>query len=83
VRSFLATASPQQVAQFQQTGALPEPYASQVLAHGVSAAFRLAAVLAVAALVVILIGIRPKRSSAGRADEAAPEEVAAGTSARS
>ncbi|HET6213164.1 MAG TPA: MFS transporter [Micromonosporaceae bacterium] len=61
VKSFLATASPEQVALFQKTGRLPEPFASQVLAHGVSAAFRLAALLAIAALVVTVVGVTSKR----------------------
>jgi EmrB/QacA subfamily drug resistance transporter len=61
VKSFLATASPEQVALFQKTGRLPEPFANQVLAHGVSAAFRLAALLAIAALVVTVVGVTSKR----------------------
>jgi EmrB/QacA subfamily drug resistance transporter len=94
IKAFLATASPQQAAQFQQTHQLPEPYASQILAHGVSAAFRIAAVLAVAALLVIVFAIRAK-STEGQAlpiagveggptdsdEEAAPVGAAEGAAA--
>ncbi|HEY3009268.1 MAG TPA: MFS transporter [Micromonosporaceae bacterium] len=73
VKAFLATATPQQAAQFQQTHRLPEPYASQILAHGVSAAFRLAAVLAVVALVVIVVAVRAKSTEGQALPVAGPE----------
>jgi len=50
--AFLRQATPEQVAAFQRTHQLPEPYASQVLAHGISSAFRMAALFAFAALLV-------------------------------
>jgi EmrB/QacA subfamily drug resistance transporter len=65
VKAFMANATPQELAQFQQTQTLPEPYASQILAHGVSAAFRLAAVLAVVALIVAVVAISSKTGPAG------------------
>ncbi|WP_211216224.1 MFS transporter [Longispora albida] len=57
---FLATATPEQAAAFQQTQQLPPQYASEVLAHSISSSFRLAALFAVIALVAIIIGIRSK-----------------------
>lgn len=61
---FVATAHPtdQQLAQVQQTGQLPDPWGSHVLAHGISSAFQLAAVLAVIALIVTIVTIRAKPS---------------------
>jgi hypothetical protein len=41
VGQFLANASSELQAQFQQTGQLPAQYADQVLAHGISTAFQL------------------------------------------
>jgi hypothetical protein len=78
VSEFLTTASPQQLAQFKQTGQLPEPYASAVLAHGISSAFRLAAIFAVIAVIVIAVVIRGKNTATGsRASQPEPaEEVA-------
>src|ERR687898_1180931 len=58
VGQFLANASSELQAQFQQTGQLPAQYAHQVLAHGISTDFQLAAVFAVLALVVSLVVIR-------------------------
>jgi MFS family permease len=58
VGQFLANASSELQARFQQTGQLPAQYAHQVLAHGISTAFQLAAVFAVLALVVSLVVIR-------------------------
>jgi EmrB/QacA subfamily drug resistance transporter len=93
VKAFLAAATPAQRAQFAQTRTLPEPYASQVLAHGVSAAFRLAAILAVVALIVTVVAVRakavaggstPAADGAGGAEaggaEDAPAEVTEGAS---
>jgi EmrB/QacA subfamily drug resistance transporter len=60
VGQFLANASSELQAQFQQTGQLPAQYAHQVLAHGISTAFQLAAVFAVLALVVSLVVIRTR-----------------------
>src|SRR5215213_1360680 len=60
VGQFLANASSELQARFQQTGQLPAQYAHQVLAHGISTAFQLAAVFAVLALVVSLVVIRAR-----------------------
>jgi predicted MFS family arabinose efflux permease len=60
VGRFLATAPPEAQAQFQQTGQLPAPYASQVLAHGISTSFQLAVVFAALALAVALAVVRAR-----------------------
>jgi MFS family permease len=82
VKAFTANASPEELAQFQQTHTLPPPYASEVLASGVSAAFRVAAILAVAALIVTLFGISskvaPNPPDAGDGVDVEPQ-VGAGT----
>ena len=57
------------LAQFRQTGQLPATIAHQVLAHGISTAFQLAAMFAVLALVVALAVIQARP---------APVEAAAG-----
>jgi hypothetical protein len=48
------------LAQFRQTGQLPATIAHQVLAHGISTAFQLAAMFAVLALVVALAVIQAR-----------------------
>jgi len=60
VGQFLANASSELQAQFQQTGQLPAQYAHQVLAHGISTAFQLAAVFALLALAVAMVVIRTR-----------------------
>jgi MFS family permease len=60
VGAFLATASSELQAQFQQTGQLPAAYADQVLAHGIATAFQLAAIFALLALAVALVVIRTR-----------------------
>ena len=55
---FLATATPQLRAQFEQTGQLPSPYAEHVLAYGISSAFAVAVVFALLVLVVSVVTIR-------------------------
>jgi predicted MFS family arabinose efflux permease len=60
VGQFLANASSELQAQFQQTGQLPAAYADQVLAHGISTAFQLAAIFAMLALVVSIVVIRTR-----------------------
>src|SRR5215217_3685453 len=60
VGQLLANASSELQAQFQQTGQLPAQYAHQVLTHGISTAFQLAAVFAALALVVALVVIRTR-----------------------
>jgi len=64
VGQFLANATPQLRAQFQQTGQLPAEYANQILAHGISTAFQLAVVFAALALTVALVVIRAMASPA-------------------
>jgi hypothetical protein len=60
VGQFLAITPPEAQSQFRQTGQLPAPYADQVLAHGISSAFRLAVVFAALALAVALVVIRAR-----------------------
>ena len=55
---FLATASPSQRAQFQQTGALPPQVNGQVLAHGISVALEFAVLFALLSLAVSILVIR-------------------------
>src|SRR6266508_2436783 len=62
VARFLADATPQLRAQFQQTGRLPAAYADQVLAHGISTAFQLSVVFAALALAVATVVIGAKAS---------------------
>jgi len=64
---FMAGATPAMRAQFQQSGQLPQPFAGQVLAHGIATAFEFAALFAVAALIVSLLVVRgtPSRSPEG------------------
>ncbi|HEY9474370.1 MAG TPA: MFS transporter [Mycobacteriales bacterium] len=58
VGQFLADASPQDLAQFQQTQQLPPEYASHVLTHGVSTAMEMGAVFALLALLLSLVVIQ-------------------------
>jgi hypothetical protein len=60
VGRFLTDASSELQAQFQRTGQLPAPYADQVLAHGISTPFQLAAMFAVLALVVAMVVIQSR-----------------------
>src|SRR6266571_1305856 len=62
VGRFLSSATPATRAQFQQTGQLPAPFASNILAHGISMAFELSVVFVVAALLVSLLVIRARAS---------------------
>ncbi len=62
VPQFLATATPEQVAQFEQTGQLPDPFGDAIFAQGASTGFQVAAGLAVLALIVALVAIRAKPS---------------------
>jgi EmrB/QacA subfamily drug resistance transporter len=62
ITRFLADATPQLRAQFQQTGQLPAAYADQVLAHGISTAFQLSVVFAALALAVATVVIRARAS---------------------
>ncbi|HEX6678796.1 MAG TPA: MFS transporter [Actinomycetes bacterium] len=62
VARFFANATPQLRAQFAQTGQLPAPYASNVLAHGISSAFLLAVAFAALALVTSVVVVRATAS---------------------
>ncbi len=62
VGRFLSSATPAMRAQFQQTGQLPAPFASNILSHGISMAFELSVVFAAAALLVSLLVIRARAS---------------------
>jgi predicted MFS family arabinose efflux permease len=62
VGRFLSSATPAMRAQFQQTGQLPAPFASNILSHGVSMAFEMSVVFAIAALLVSLLVIRARAS---------------------
>ena len=62
VGRFLSSASPAARAQFQQSGQLPAPFASNILSHGVSMAFELSVLFAAAALLVSLLVIRARTS---------------------
>ena len=68
VKAFLATARPDQIAEFQRTRQLPEPFASHVLAHGISSSFKLAALFAVVALVVTVFAVSSRKDDHARAD---------------
>ncbi|HEY8114764.1 MAG TPA: MFS transporter [Actinomycetes bacterium] len=61
---FVAATHPtdEQLAHIQQSGQLPNPWGSHILAHGISSAFQVAAVLAVLALIVTIVTIRAKAS---------------------
>ena len=52
------------LAQFRQTGQLPATIAHQILAHGISTAFQLAAAFAALALAVALVVIQPRPATA-------------------
>jgi EmrB/QacA subfamily drug resistance transporter len=53
---YLAHATPQQAAAFRATGQLPPPYSAHVLAHGISSAFEIGALFALAALAIAVFG---------------------------
>ena len=76
VGRFLASATPQLRAEFQQTGRLPAAYANQILAHGISSAFQLAVVFAALALTVALVVIRAR---AAQQPEPEPVQASAGS----
>ena len=57
-----ANSTPDQLAQFAQTHIPPPPFDDLILAHGISRAFQLAAVLALLALIVTVFAIRAKPS---------------------
>ncbi|MFE4519176.1 MFS transporter [Kitasatospora sp. NPDC056783] len=59
--AFLRQATPQQAARFRDTGRLPAPYSSQVLAHGISSAFQLGLVFAALAVTIAVFVIKVSR----------------------
>jgi hypothetical protein len=74
---FLAHGTPQQLAQFKRTGQLPAPYASDVLAHGISRAYEMGTVFGVIALLIALVVISPRRGRLPTAPAAAAPDTAA------
>jgi len=78
VGRFLASASPAMRAQFQRTGQLPHQISAQILAHGISTAFRFAVLFALLALVISLVVIRARPAGPPRdAGAPVPSETAA------
>ncbi|WP_372345256.1 MFS transporter [Streptomyces sp. KL116D] len=76
IADFMATASPEQKAEFARTHELPAPWSHEVLAHGISTAFIPAAAMALLALGVALTVIKVRKSDlealAGTASAAGP-----------
>ncbi|MGW1015940.1 MFS transporter [Streptomyces niveus] len=66
VPDFLAHATPAQKATFQKTGSLPKPWSDEVLAHGVSNAFIVAAVFAAVSAVIAIFVIQVRASDLER-----------------
>lgn len=66
VPKFLAQANPAEIAQFRRTGQLPPPWGDQVLATGVSRAFIVAALFALAAALIALLVIQVRPSDLAR-----------------
>jgi len=62
VKDFMATASPQQKAEFARTHELPSPWSHEVLAQGISTAFIPAVAMAVLALIIAALVIRVRKS---------------------
>ncbi|WP_377269071.1 MFS transporter [Peterkaempfera sp. SMS 1(5)a] len=60
--SFMAHATDAQKADFAKTGQMPGSWGNEVLAHGISQAFIVGAVLSVVALVTAVFVIKPKAS---------------------
>ncbi|MFI9318505.1 MFS transporter [Kitasatospora aureofaciens] len=61
VGKFLGQATPQQALQFRASGKLPAPYSSQVLVHGIEAAFRMGLVFAALAVLIAVFVIKVRR----------------------
>jgi predicted MFS family arabinose efflux permease len=62
IADFLANATPQLRALFQQTGQLPALWAQRILAHGISTSFLLATLFAVIAFAITVVAIRTPRA---------------------
>ncbi len=60
---FFANATPDQQAQFRQTGHIPAVYTDQILAHGISTAFIMALVFSALALLVSVVVIRARAAT--------------------
>jgi MFS family permease len=60
--SFLAQATPAQKAEFAHTGSMPGSWGDEVLVHGMSQAFLVAAALGVVALLTAALVIKAKPS---------------------
>ncbi|WP_051709124.1 MFS transporter [Streptomyces sp. NRRL S-350] len=61
VGKFLQQATPQQAQQVRATGRLPAPYSSEVLVHGIAAAFQMGLVFAALAVVIAALVIKVRR----------------------
>jgi EmrB/QacA subfamily drug resistance transporter len=66
IPAFLAQATPEERLRFERTGRLPPPWADEILASGVSAAFVIAAIFAAVAAVIALIVIQVRPSDLER-----------------
>ncbi len=80
---FLQQATPAERLRFERTGDLPPPWGDEVLTAGVSAAFVMAAIFAVAAALIALVAIQVRPSDLERLQGAAgpgpgPGEPASG-----
>ncbi|WP_327179791.1 MFS transporter [Streptomyces sp. NBC_01335] len=88
IPKFMQEATPAQQLEFRRTGELPPPWGNEVLTSGVSAAFVVAAVLAVLAALISLFVIQVRASDRERLQGGmAPatdedEDVAVGTGTR-
>ncbi|HKF00181.1 MAG TPA: MFS transporter [Actinomycetes bacterium] len=80
VADFMANATPELRAAFQQSGQLPPPWAERILAHGISTSFQAAVVFALIALVACVAVVRggtgqqpgPATEEAGREGAGVP-----------
>lgn len=63
---FLAQATPAEQLRFRRTGQLPSPWSDQVLTHGISAAFVVAAIFAVVAALIAVVVIQVRASDLER-----------------
>jgi sugar phosphate permease len=66
IPAFLAQATPEERLRFERTGRLPPPWADEILASGVSAAFVIAAIFAAVAAVIALLVIQVRPSDLER-----------------
>jgi MFS family permease len=66
IPAFLAQATPEERLRFERTGRLPPPWADEILASGVSAAFVIAAIFTAVAAVIALLVIQVRPSDLER-----------------